>query len=315
MLILIAVMAYTEVIVKTRFLLVVLPNPHKYTMTNTSLARRKFLTYSSAAATGLALFDLPYLHAEEDPFLGLPVGVQSYSLRGFPLLEAIRHIQGMGLHYVEFYPKHVAKEIAGDALQDLQQLLSKSKIEMSAHGVWGFNKNHESNKSIFEFAKRVGIKCLTANPNPDSFESLDKLVAQYKIRIAIHNHGPDALYDSIDSVVTAIKGHHPLIGSCIDTGHFIRSKQDPVEAVHKLKGRVYALHIKDEAKQEKQSHNVVIGEGHLDVIGLFKALKETRFPADGSLSLEYEANPQNPIDDMKQCIEVATAAIAKVHKS
>ena len=99
-------------------------------MTNTSIARRKFLTYSTAVTTGLALFDLPNLHAAEDPFLGLPVGVQSYSLRGFPLLEAVRHIQGMGLHYVEFYPKHVAKEIAGDALQELQQLLSKSKINM-----------------------------------------------------------------------------------------------------------------------------------------------------------------------------------------
>jgi sugar phosphate isomerase/epimerase len=106
-----------------------------------------------------------------------------------------------------------------------------------------------------------------------------------------------------------------LIGSCVDTGHFIRSKQDPVKAVYQLKGRVYALHIKDEAKQEKQSHNVIIGKGHLDVVGMFTALKKTRFPADGSISLEYEANPANPIAEIKQCIEVAKTAIAKVHKS
>jgi predicted DNA-binding antitoxin AbrB/MazE fold protein len=48
-------------------------------------------------------------------------------------------------------------------------------------------------------------------------------------------------------------------------------------------------------------------------VGVFKALKKVKFPADGSISLEYEANPQNPLDDIKQCIEVAKDAIAKVH--
>jgi hypothetical protein len=44
-------------------------------------------------------------------------------------------------------------------------------------------------------------------------------------------------------------------------------------------------------------------------------LKKTDFPADGGLSLEYEANPQNPIDDMKQCLVAAKEAIAKVATS
>ena len=58
----------------------------------------------------------------------------------------------------------------------------------------------------------------------------------------------------------------------------------------------------------------MIGQGHLDVVGLFKALLKVKFPADGSLSLEYEANPDNPIDDMRQCLVVARQAIAKVLK-
>jgi inosose dehydratase len=282
---------------------------------NATTARRKFLTTTAAATAGIAMFDIPALLGADDPFLGLPIGIQSYSLRGFGLHDAIRHIQAMGLHYVEFYQKHVPQNIAGENLKALTQLLTTADINMVAHGVWGFNSNHEKNKSIFDFAKRIGVKCITANPTADAFESLDKLVAQYNIRIAIHNHGPGAIYDSIDSVAAAIKDHHPLIGSCVDTGHFIRSKQDPVKAVYQLKGRVFALHIKDEAKQEKQSHNVIIGKGHLDVVGMFTALKKTRFPADGSISLEYEANPENPIAEIKQCIEVAKTAIAKVHKS
>lgn len=267
----------------------------------------------AAAVAGFSMFDLPSLSASEDPFKGLPIGIQSFSLRGYNLLETIRHIQGMGLHFVEFYPNHVAQAIDAEGLKNLNDLLNKSDIKMAAHGVWSFNNNHEFNKSIFDFAKRLGVNCLTANPTPDSFESLDRLVEEYKIRVAIHNHGPDALYDKISSVVDAVKDHHPLIGSCVDTGHFIRSQEDPVEAILKLNKRVFALHIKDEAKMEKVSHNTIIGEGHLDVVGVFKALKKVKFPADGSISLEYEANPQNPLDDIKQCIEVAKDAIAKVH--
>lgn len=279
-----------------------------------ALSRRNMLL-AGAASLGVSYFDLPLFAGQSwirDPFGGLPMGVQSYSLRNFSLVEAVRHINGMGLHFVEFYSKHMNP--AGDAehISQVKELCRKAEIAINAHGVSGFSKDHEANKKVFEFARKAGIKNITANPQLDSFDSLDKLCEEYKVRICIHNHGPGALYDKVDDVVKAVKGRHPLIGACVDTGHFIRSKEDPVQAVHKLKGRVFALHVKDEEKQEKRSKNVVIGTGHLDLVGLFQALKDTRFPADGAISLEYEANPQNPIDDMKQCIVQAKAAIKKL---
>jgi inosose dehydratase len=279
---------------------------------STSFNRRRFLAVTTAAAAGATIFDVPEILAADDPYGGLPIGVQSFSLRNYNVVDAIRHIQGMGLHFVEFYSKHLNPNATAAQLAENRQLLKRAKVTLSAHGVNRFSKDHEANRKVFEFAKRAGIRNITANPTPDSFDSLDKLVAEYNIRIAIHNHGPGALYDSIDSVKKAVAGHHKLIGACVDTGHFIRSKEDPVKAVHELGPRVFGVHMKDEEKQEKKSHNVVIGSGHLDVLGLFKALKKVSFPADGSLSLEYEANPSNPIDDMKQCLAVAREAIAKL---
>ena len=279
---------------------------------STSFNRRRFLALTTAAAAGATIFDVPGILAADDPYRGLPIGVQSFSLRNYNVVDAVRHIQGMGLHFVEFFSKHLNPNATAAQLAENRQLLERAKVTLSAHGVNGFSKDHEANRKVFEFAKRAGIRNITANPTPDSFDSLDKLVAEYNIRIAIHNHGPGALYDSIDSVKKAVAGHHKLIGACVDTGHFIRSKEDPVKAVHELGPRVFGVHMKDEEKQEKKSHNVVIGSGHLDVLGLFKALKKVSFPADGSLSLEYEANPSNPIDDMKQCLAVAREAIAKL---
>ena len=284
---------------------------------NRSLSRREMLL-ASAAAAGVALADRsaagnPFgSDAAKDPFGGFPIGVQSYSLRNFSLVETVRHISGMGLHYVEFYSRHMDPTGDDQHIRNVRELCSKAKITINAHGVSAFSSAHQKNRQTFEFARRAGIRNITANPKPDSFDSLDKLCEEYKIRICIHNHGPDSLYDKIRDVVEAVKDRHPLIGACIDTGHFIRSREDPVQAVHDLKGRVFALHVKDEEKREKRSKNVVIGKGHLDLVGLFRALRDTRFPSDGSVSLEYEANPKNPIDDMKQCILQAREAIEKI---
>ncbi len=278
----------------------------------TRTTRRRFLALTTAAAAGATIFDVPDILAADDPYRGLPIGVQSFSLRNYNVVEAVRHIQGMGLHFVEFFSKHLSPQATDQQLAENRKLLERAKVSISAHGVNRFSKDHAANRKVFEFAKRAGVRNITANPTPDSFDSLDKLVAEYNIRIAIHNHGPGALYDTIESVKKAVKGRHKLVGACVDTGHFIRSKEDPVKAVHELGPRVFGVHMKDEAKREKKSHNVVIGSGHLDVLGLFKGLKKVGFPADGSLSLEYEANPTNPIDDMKQCLAVAREAIAKL---
>jgi len=282
------------------------------------LSRRRFVALSAAAAAGATWFDAPRilqaanLADAKDPFGGFPVGVQSYSLRHFNTEEAIRHLQGMGVHYAEFYSKHLDPKADDAKIAEVQGMLKSAGIKLAGHGVHGFTKDHEANKRLFDFAKKIGVKVITANPQPDSFDSLDRLVAEYDIRIAIHNHGPGALFDKLNSVTEAIKGRDKRIGACVDCGHFLRSGEDPVKCVLTLGERVYGAHIKDEKETNTpKSANVVIGKGHLDVVGLFKALRQVKFPADGSLALEYEANEANPIDDMKACLEVAKEAISK----
>jgi sugar phosphate isomerase/epimerase len=249
--------------------------------------------------------------ADASAWGGWQIGVQSYSLREFNVHDAVRHIQGMGIHFVEFYSKHLDLNASDDKIAEVRKLLEEADIKLNAHGVNSFTKDHEANRKIYAFAKKAGIRNITANPSPDSFDSLGKLCEEFDIRIAIHNHGPKDRYNKISDVVNALKDRHPHIGACVDTGHFIRSKEDPVKAVRELKGRVFAVHLKDDEKQDGGTHNVILGKAHLDVPGMFQALKETHFPKDGSISLEYEANPANPIDDMKACLAVVKEAVAK----
>ena len=63
---------------------------------------------------------------------------------------------------------------------------------------------------------------------------------------------------------------------------------------------------------EDRAKGVILGKGHLNCLDVFKALKDVNFPADGALSLEYEENESNPLDDIRQCVAVAREALAKV---
>lgn len=277
------------------------------------LSRRGFL--SLAAAGGAAMLPLSRLafasEDKSDPYRGLPIGIQSYTLRNFNLNEALRHIRGLNLHFVEFFSAHFPLDASAEKIAEMKDLMQQSKLKITAHGVTGFAADHEANRKVFEFAKAAGIKNVTADPAPESFESLDKLVEEYDIRIAIHNHGPGARYDGLDTVQKAVKDHHPLIGACVDTGHVLRSAEDPVRWIRELGPRVFALHVKDVAEKQDRTHDVIIGSGHLDVVGMFAALKEIKFPSDGSLSLEYESNPDNPMADVEECLAVAREAIPK----
>lgn len=280
-------------------------------MTQLHASRRAFLHVAAATAAYTAL-PIGRMSAAEPRFGNWPIGIQSYSLRNFSFEQAVRHIEGLGLHFVECYSAHFPLDANEDQIKELRKLLERANISLRAHGVNSFTNNHDQNRKVFEFAKKAGIRNITANPEPDSFESLDRLVEEYDVRVAIHNHGPGALYDKLDDVVSAVKDHHPNIGACIDTGHTLRSNEDPIDWVRKLGPRVFALHIKDVAEKQAKTHDVIIGSSFLKLTELFRALREVDFPDDGSISLEYESNPDNPIDDIKQCLVAAEQAIAEV---
>ena len=237
--------------------------------------------------------------------------MQSYTLRGFDVNRALDEINKLGLHSVEMFSAHFPLKSSDSDIEAMKSKASGLGIKIKGHGVNPFTKDHEANRRWFEFAKKAGIRNLSADPTEDAFDSLDKLCEEYQIRIAIHNHGPGARYDKVNDVLTAIKGHHPLIGACADLGHYIRSAEDPVRVINLLEGRLYGIHLKDFAEQKSKTKGVILGQGHLDVVGVFKALRKVNFPADGCLALEYEENEKNPLDDVKACLAVASEGAMK----
>src|SRR5262249_37220056 len=151
-----------------------------------------------------------------DDFGGFLLGAQSYTFRSFNTEQALKRIKECGLHYVEFFQAHAPANADADAISGLLKLCKEYDVTPRCWGVQGFSKNHDANKKIFEFGKALGVQALSADPDPDSFDSLDKLCEEYKIAIAIHPHGPAGggklhRWYSAEVIMKAVKDHNPLI--------------------------------------------------------------------------------------------------------
>ncbi len=240
----------------------------------------------------------------------LKLGIQLYSLRGFKVDEALQHAKSVGFEQVEFYSGMFALNSTKEQIEEMVGKVKSLGLTISAHGVNRFTKDGDANRKVFEFAKAAGIKNLSADPDPDSFDSLNGLVKEFDIRVGIHNHGPTHRYNKALDVLKAIEGRDERIGACADLGHFIRSGEKPVDVIRLLQGRLYGIHLKDFAEMKDKTQGVILGKGHLNCKEVFEALERAKFPADGALSLEYEENPKDPIADIKECYRVAKEALA-----
>jgi sugar phosphate isomerase/epimerase len=249
---------------------------------------------------------------KQGPYAPFKMGLQSYSLRGLTrdgradLQRALDATKDLGIHYWESYPAHVPMTTDHERIAAQKRQLESTGVTLMGYGVVHLGKDEAANRKYFDFAKVIGLKYLSASPEPGSFDMLDKLVEEYDVAVGIHNHGPGDRYAKVETIEKAIKDHHPKIGCCIDTGHFLRSREDPVHAVEAFGKRVYGVHLKD-VKDAKMF--TVLGRGDLRTVELLKALVQNHY--EYCLAIEYEENPANPLDEIKDCLAEARRAIAE----
>ncbi len=258
------------------------------------ISRRTFLSAVSGASISQVLGPNRPIEEKEGKKVKWRLGLQSYSLRTLPFAKAVEKVREVGLEYLEAFPGHLPVEKAAEG----KKVLKDHGVRLIGYGVCHLTADEGSMRRLFDFAKEMAIEILTADPDPDSFPLLDRLVEEYGIKVAIHNHGPGSRYPGVDSVIKAYEGHHRSIGLCYDNGHGARAGDDIVAAVRKAGSRIYGVHLKD---VNAEKHDVALGEGVLDLKGFFKALQEVGF--EGALMVEYELDPQDPIAGIRRSLE------------
>src|SRR5688572_22352203 len=187
------------------------------------MTRRRFLQTAAAAIATVPVAKI--FAARQNPYGPFRMGIQSYSLRGFKLEKAIEATKDLGLEWWEAYDGHIPVNDDFAFRSDVRQVLRANGVKLRTFGVMGFDQNSGRSRRIFDFARAMGIETLSADPTPDAFPILEQLTEEFGINIAIHNHGPGSRYDKIESVASAVRKRAKRIGACVDTGHFLRSKE------------------------------------------------------------------------------------------
>jgi sugar phosphate isomerase/epimerase len=274
-------------------------------------SRRSFLKYSAAlaAATLAAGPAARRLLAADDnaEYGGLNMGIQSYSLRDRPydkMLAAMK--DDFQLHVVEVYPNH----LTGMSPAQVMEKAAAAGVTITSYGVVPFGKDDAKNRKLFDIAKTYSLKTLSCNPddNKETFDSLEKLTAEFKVPIAIHPHGPGSTWPTAEKLKKAFEGRSTNIGLCADTGHLIRSGEDPLKVIQQFKDRTHSLHLKDFKKDDKGKwEDVPAGTANLDVDAIVKFLIQEKWK--GHIYIEYEGG--KPVEAVQQSLERVKAAAKK----
>jgi sugar phosphate isomerase/epimerase len=234
--------------------------------------------------------------------LPLKIGVASYSLRKFPRDKAIAALKSLGVRYVTIKDVHLARTDTPDQIRAARREFEDAGITIMGGGTLTWKTADEAAmRKDFEYAKAAGMPLVVCSPAPDTLDLLEKMVKEFDIKAAIHNHGTeDPWWPAPSDVLAKIGNRDPRMGVCMDIGHATRAGADVVKSVALAGPRLLDLHIKDLADATNRDSQVEVGRGILPVVGVFKELVKMKFA--GHVSLEYEIKADDPVPGMLESL-------------
>ena len=272
------------------------------------LAAASWLAYSSPAQTSAT--------TSATDHLGWQLAVHSYTFKNFSIFDAIDKTAALGIHYMSISGSvnwNGSNSVATTSLSEKQLQAIQDKLKAAGispkfvnMGVVKLPPDEAASRKVFEFAKKLGIDTLVAEPATNALDTVEKLCKEYNIRVAIHDHPQGhSIYWNPDSVLAAINGRTPLMGACADVGHWMRSGLDPVECLKKLDGHIFCLHFKDLNEMKPGAHDVPWGTGIGQTKALMAELKRQHF--HGAFCVEYEYHWDTSQPEIAECVKFFNA--------
>lgn len=255
-----------------------------------SVSRRSFL----GAAAGMAAASmLPRGVSAAPRPRRLKVGLASYSLRKFSLDQAIEMCRAMEVRYITLKDVHLPMTATSEEIRAARAKLDAAGITLMGGGVIYMKNDEAAVRRAFDYARTAGFPLIVGAPDPDAIPLVERMVREYSIPLAIHNHGPeDKSYPAPQDALKLIKDRDRRLGLCMDVGHTIRAGADPVRSVADCGDRLMDLHVKDLRSPTDKDSQVEVGKGVIDFPGLVRALHQRGFA--GHVALEYEINADRP---------------------
>jgi sugar phosphate isomerase/epimerase len=269
-------------------------------------SRRSFLATAAAALAAPAITEsIAFGGAPPQkpaPAAGLKLGLASYSMRKFSLDQTLDLLKECKVQYANFKDVHLPRTDAPEVMKEKRAKIEAAGITIMGGGTIYWREDNEAEiRKDFEYAKAYGFPLMVCSFTPQNVGTVEKLVKEYDIKTAIHNHGTeDKLFPTPKEAFALIKDRDKRMGCCMDIGHTTRGGADIVEMVKFLGPRLLDLHMKDLAKKDAKDSQVEVGKGILDIPGLFRALLKEKFA--GHVGLEYEINVDSPQVGIKESL-------------
>lgn len=241
------------------------------------------------------------------------LSVATISLRDLSIPAAAAALKQLEIPYVSIYRTHAPFETGTpEACRNAADLFRQAGLRVATTSVVNLTGDETAMRRAFENVRASGIDMMTCRPTTEALPLLGKYVAEFGIRLAIHNHGPeDKLYPSPYEALKAVEALDSRIGLCLDVGHTMRANVDPAEAIRRCAHRLYDLHLKDSvAPPGAEDIPVEVGRGKMNISAILAATIEVKY--QGVVAFEYERLGVNPTIGLAESVGFARGVLASL---
>jgi sugar phosphate isomerase/epimerase len=274
-------------------------------------SRREFLGTAAALAGATSVGFVPGATAAPAEPGPLKLGLASYSLREFPLPQAVEMAKKVGVTYMTFKDVHLPRTDPPETTRAHAATIRAAGITIMGGGTINLPNDAAQIKKDFEYAKNAGFPLIFISPEPAALDTIEQMAKTYDIKVAIHNHGPeDKHWPRPQDAYAAVKSRDKRLGLCIDVGHTLRTGTDPVQACRECRDRLYDMHVKDLRVKTDRDSQVEVGRGLINFPALFKTLIAIGY--QGQVGLEYEINAKDPLPGILESFSYMRGVLAAV---
>ena len=244
--------------------------------------------------------------SQVDPPFAL--GMTSYTFREFDLETTLAWTARMGLEFISLKSMHLPLDTPPAGIEAVARQVREAGLDLYGCGVVYMTSEAEV-ENAFAYAAAGGMRIIIGVPEHDLLPLVERKVAEYDIKLAIHNHGPgDERYPTPQSAFELVREMDPRLGLCVDIGHTMRSGVDPSEPMRLYADRVHDLHIKDVSAADRSGSTVEIGRGVIDIPRFVRTVLDTGF--SGVLALEHEKDGNDPLAGAAEAIGFVRGVLA-----
>jgi len=181
--------------------------------------------------------------------LGLTPPTSEIAAGSFTLFEAIDKTAELGLLYVggssrqtvsHEIPKNLDGQLNSDELRQVRLKLDAAGVRLLTYSVGPMPSDETGCRRVFDFARKMGIEALIAEPLPELLDTVERLCDEYDINLAIPGRVKNLSRNGgfAHEVLKICQGRSKRIGACVPP---------TAETVSMLRDRLIILQFANDA--------------------------------------------------------------------